>query len=178
MPPLRRKRNAFLTAIAMLAVIDLAAGVFLLSPWGRSRQGLEEEYSSLRAEWQKKSAEVAPLTGMDEKLALARKEIPAFYTMRLPGRSSQISEELGKLAGQNSVKISEVKYEAKDAEIPGLQRLNINASATGDYLQIVKFINSLERDKLFFILDGISLVEQQGGLVRLQLQVETYVRGT
>jgi hypothetical protein len=39
----------------------------------------------------------------------------------------------------------------------------------------VKFINALERSKLFFLIDGVTLVEQQGN-VRLQLKVETYLR--
>jgi hypothetical protein len=40
----------------------------------------------------------------------------------------------------------------------------------------VKFINGLERDKMFFLIDGINLAEQQGN-VRLQLKLETYLRG-
>jgi type IV pilus assembly protein PilO len=47
---------------------------------------------------------------------------------------------------------------------------------SGDYLQEVKFINALERDKMFFLIDGITLGEQQGN-VRLQLKLETYLRG-
>ncbi len=46
---------------------------------------------------------------------------------------------------------------------------------SGDYLQEVKFINALERDKMFFLIDGIALGEQQGN-VRLQLKLETYLR--
>ena len=49
-------------------------------------------------------------------------------------------------------------------------------SISGDYLQEVKFINSLERSKMFFLVDGITLGEQQGN-VRLQLKLETYMRG-
>jgi type IV pilus assembly protein PilO len=39
----------------------------------------------------------------------------------------------------------------------------------------VKFINALERDKMFFLIDGVNLAEQQGN-VRLQLKLETYLR--
>lgn len=176
MPPLRRRRRWFIGILAVLVAIDVAAGVFLLSPWGRSRSGLEEEYSRLRTEWQSKNIEIAPLESIDRKLVTAQKDIAGFYNTRLPDESSQISEDLGRLANENNVRLSEVKYTTKDADIPGLRQVMINASLTGDYLQIVKFINALERDHRFYILDGISLAEQQGGNVRLQMQVETYLR--
>ena len=39
------------------------------------------------------------------------------------------------------------------------------------------FINDLERDKdhVFFIIDGVTLSGQQGGLVNLRLRLRTYV---
>jgi hypothetical protein len=83
---------------------------------------------------------------------------------------------LGKLAGASGVHIAAVKYEDKDAPVEGLRKLNIEIALSGSYLQEVKFINALERDKLFFVVDGVALGEQQGN-VRLQLKVETYLRG-
>jgi type IV pilus assembly protein PilO len=68
-----------------------------------------------------------------------------------------------------------VKYDEKDAPIGGLRKLSIEIALSGDYLQEVKFINALERDPMFFLVDGISLGEQQGN-VRLQLKLETYLR--
>jgi type IV pilus assembly protein PilO len=53
--------------------------------------------------------------------------------------------------------------------------MSIEISLSGDYLQEVKFINQLERDKMFFLIDGIALGEQQGN-VRLQIKLETYLR--
>ena len=56
-----------------------------------------------------------------------------------------------------------------------MRKLNIEITLSGDYLQEVKFINALERDKIFFLIDGVALGEQQGN-VRLQLKLETYLR--
>ena len=69
-----------------------------------------------------------------------------------------------------------MKYDEKDAAIEGLRKLNIEITLSGAYLQEVKFINALERDKMFFLIDGVNLAEQQGN-VRLQLKLETYLRG-
>ena len=86
-----------------------------------------------------------------------------------------MTAELGKVATENGVQLSGVKYEEKDAPIEGLHKLNMEITLSGGYLQEVKFINALERDKMFFLIDSIALGEQQGN-VRLQLKLETYLR--
>ena len=43
---------------------------------------------------------------------------------------------------------------------------------------MMHFINDLERDKdhVFFIIDGVTLTGQQGGLVNLRLKLSTYIQ--
>jgi hypothetical protein len=41
----------------------------------------------------------------------------------------------------------------------------------------VQFINALERDKMFFVIDGVTLNGQQSGTVNLRLRLTTYLRG-
>jgi hypothetical protein len=53
----------------------------------------------------------------------------------------------------------------------------MDASVSGDYTPVMKFINSVERDKMFLVIDGLTLTGQQGGLVNLRLKVRTYLRG-
>jgi type IV pilus assembly protein PilO len=38
------------------------------------------------------------------------------------------------------------------------------------------FINGLERSKTFFLVTGLTLTGQQGGLVNLRLKLNTYLR--
>lgn len=176
MANLRNARKR-LTAVAIaLVVLDVAAAGFLLSPLGRSRSLRETEYEQARVQLKAKMRDTVPLRGMDKKLDLARQQIADFYRDRLPGQYSSISTELGKVANETGVRISQVAYDSKAAEIPNLQQVSINANLDGDYLQVVKFINALERDKMFFIVDSLTLAQEQGGRVRLQLKLETYLR--
>jgi hypothetical protein len=133
------------------------------------------EYNELRAQLTAKRLDVAPTRGMDGKLKQASTDIGSFYSDRFPEQYSAVSAELGKLAAEYGVRFASVKYDDKDAPVEGLRRLNMEIALSGDYLQEVKFINALERDKMFFLIDGISLGEQQGA-VRLQLKLETYLR--
>jgi hypothetical protein len=58
----------------------------------------------------------------------------------------------------------------------GLRPLEIDADLSGGYLQLVRFINSLERDQLFFLIDDVSLGNEQMGQVKLQMKMRTFVK--
>ena len=146
------------------------------SPLVGSQTTRNLESKQLWAELQHKTREVEPLRGLDKKVPIARKEIDNFYKDRLPSQDSTISEDIGKLASQSGVKIGSIKYSAKDPLAVGVQRIEIDADLAGDYLQLVRFINALERDQLFFLVDSVSLGGEQGGVVKLQLKVETYLK--
>ncbi len=169
-------RRKWMPALIAFVVLDLACVGYLLSPAGRSRQARQREYYELRAQLTAKRQEVLPTRGMDQKLKQASQDISSFNDQRFPAQYSAVAEELGKLATDTGVHFAGVKYDEKDASIEGLRKLNVEITLSGDYLQEVKFINALERDKMFFLIDGVNLAEQQGN-VRLQLKLETYLRG-
>jgi len=174
MASIREVRKTLVPVVIVLAVLDVAGVVYLLSPAGRSREARLRDLAALKAQVAAKQQEVLPSRGMDEKLKVASTDIEAFYKERFPTQYSAVSEELGKLAGASGVQIAAVKYDDKDAPVEGLRKLEIEVALSGSYLQEVKFINALERDKLFVVIDGVTLGEQQGN-VRLQLKLETYL---
>ena len=175
MASIRETRKKLMPAVIALAILDLACIGYLISPAGRTRHARKIEFEQLNRQLVAKQQEVLPTRGMDNKLTQASKDISGFYDTRFPAEYSAIADELGKLSQDTGVHLSNVKYDPKDAAIEGLQKLNMEVTLSGDYLQEVKFINGLERDKMFFLIDGIALAEQQGN-VRLQLKMETYLR--
>ncbi len=175
MATIRDVRRASMPVIAVLALLIVACLVYIFSPAGRSRQAREREYQQLQAEVLAKRQDVLPTRGMDNKLKQASVDIDGFYASRFPAQYSTVAEELGKVEHETGVHVSAVKYDDKDAVVEGLRKLNVEITLSGDYLQEVKFINALERDKIFFLIDGVALGEQQAN-VRLQLKLETYLR--
>ncbi len=176
MPDLKRTRNQLKIVIAALILVNVAAVAMLLTPVAGMEDARQQRLNQL---WHDvKSRGVAPWRGLDKKIPLAKTEIDDFYHDRLPAEDSAISADLGKVASQTGVKLSAVKYSSKDASIDGLQRVEIAANLSGDYLQLVRFINALERNKLFFIVDDVELGGEQSGEVRLQIKLETYLRTT
>ena len=176
MPSLKRTRSRLMGAMAALGVLDIVLVAFLFSPWALRPAVREQALEEVQREFQVKQREVQPLLGMDKKLITAQSELDAFYKDRLPPRNSAIVAELGRLAAQNGVQLAGAKYDQKPAALAGLTQVKISAGLEGEYLNTVKFINALERDKMFFMLDKVDLNSQQGGSVRLGLELETYIK--
>ncbi len=170
-------RRRFATAAIVLGVIAVAALVFLFTPYGQSKERLEDEYGRLTAEKNQKQIESGSLVNIDQKLVEARRQIDAFYRDRLPAQYSDISAELAKQAQANGVKLGGVKYDLdKDAPVTGIRTVHITAAITGNYVNLVKFINALERDKMLLVPASVDLTEAQAG-VSLDLKLDTYLRG-
>lgn len=120
-----------------------------------------------------------PLRGLDAKIAASTQDADLFYADRLPYAYSQVLSELGHLSQKTGVRWANAQY-AQQPVLNGeyaLTELHIDASVSGEYRPIVEFINNLERDKMFFVINGINLSGQQTGAVNLRIRITTYLRG-
>lgn len=119
-----------------------------------------------------------PLRGLDGKIAASTQDANVFYADRLPYAYSEVLAELGRLTQKTGVRLANVQYPWNPV-LSGdyaLTELHMDASVSGDYRPIVEFINALERDKMFFLVNGVSLSGQQTGTVNLRIRLTTYLR--
>jgi len=159
-----------------MGVLCVASVGVLVSPIGTSSRRSGQQLSDLWTELRAKDREVMPLNGINNKVINAQQQIAVFYKDRLPSSYASVSERLGKTATDTGVKLTTGQYATETAEINGLQRITITANISGNYLQTVKFINTLEREKMFFLIDSVTLGEESGQ-VSLQIEMETYLKG-
>jgi len=174
MPDLRKARTRLQIAVGTLLILDVAAVVLLLTPYAGSEASRQQQMRQLWLDL--KSRENAPWRGLDKKIPQAKQEVADFYRDRFPPGYSEISNSVDKIASESGVKISSEKYDQKEAELEGVQRVEVQADVSCDYLQLVRFINTMERSKLFFILRDLQLGGEQNGQVKLQIKFETYLR--
>lgn len=176
MADLKETRRKLRTALITMLAVDIIAAILLLSPIVGSSQARHQEMQAAAVEARMKTREVEPLRGLDKKVLLASEEIDSFYKNRLPTRESEIAGEFVKIAGESGVSLGQVKFETKEANDIGLAPVYIEANCQGDYKELVRFINSLERDRTFFIINNVVLGDAQGSSVKLQIKLETYMR--
>jgi hypothetical protein len=176
MPDLANSRRKLKIAIGAMLAADVIAAAVLFSPLVGSADSRQLQLNLLRAELTKKTHELEPMKGMDQKIVLAKDQINGFYKDRFAAKDSDLTSELGKLANENGVKIQQVRYKEEDAESSGILPVEIDGSFSGDYLQLVRFINTLERSKMFFTVDSVDLAGESAGSVRLQIIMHSYLR--
>lgn len=176
MPDLRHTRKKLKVALGVMAAIDLLAAAIYVSPLVGSAESRRQELNQLQSELIAKTKLVAPLQNLPQKVVLASRQIGDFYAKRFPSRNSDIYTEIGKLKDANGVTIEQAKYKEKE-EGPGrLRPVEIEADLAGNYTSIAKFINAVERDQMFFIINSVSLGGEQQGPVKLNVKFETFLR--
>ncbi len=169
-----RMQLRIVTAVVGL-LCAVAAGLLILV---HTRSvSAEQQFQSLHSQVQNGRGAVVPPQVVGDRVKEAREQIGQFYESRFPAAQSLVFEELGKLATENQVHLTGANYKATDSELPGIDKVEIGANLNGNYAQAMKFINSVERNKMFFIVDNVSLGgEENNGVVHLNIALETYMR--
>lgn len=170
--------NLHFAGVAALSVLDLFLLAHLFFAWQAVTTSGPEAISQQRT--MLRAAQIAgkPLEGIDAKLTTSTEQANAFYQKRLPYAYSQVLTELGVLTKRSAVRLARVQY-AQAPQLSGasaLTQVSMDASISGDYRPVIGFINALERDRMFFVITGITLTGQQTGQVNLRLRIVTYLR--
>ncbi|MGC2475623.1 MAG: type 4a pilus biogenesis protein PilO [Candidatus Sulfotelmatobacter sp.] len=176
MPDLRKTRKDLKIAMVVMAGIDLLAAALYFSPLIGSAETRRMDLNQLQAELTQKTRQVAPLKDLPEKVNLAGLEISDFYKKRFPSQNSQILTEIGKLASANGVRIEQGTYKPADEVTVGLQPIQMEYNLGGSYTSLARFINALERDDMFFIINSVTLGGDPQGPVKLSVKLETYLK--
>ena len=176
MPDLRKTRKDLKLVLVVLVGVNLLAAALYFSPLIGSAETRRMEMNQLQSELTMKTHQVAPLKDLPEKVNLAGKEITDFYNKRLPSENSQILTEIGKLASANGVRIEQGRYKPGESVTVGLQQINMEYDLAGNYTSLARFINAVERDEMFFVIDGVALGGDPQGPVKLAVKLETYLK--
>jgi len=164
-----------LAGFAVLLVLAIFLAVRLGFDWVAMNSRASEILASKQLQLKALEIQTAPLHGLDQRVDKTREQIDVFYKKRIPYDYSAISSRIGNLAVTSGVRLTRVGY-AQEKPGAELTEISMDAGISGDYPAIMRFINSLERDQIFFIIRAMSLTGQQGGLVNLRLRVSTWLR--
>ena len=169
--PLTWHVAGFAVMFVLVVVLSVRFGMDWAATNGSSTDALASKQVELKAQ----EMQTAPLRGLDKRVEQSRAQIHAFYEKRIPPDYSTIASRIGELQVNSGARLTRVQYTQGP---PGadLTEISMDAGISGGYPQIMRFVNSLERDQTFFIIRAMALTGQQGGLVNLRLRVSTWLR--
>lgn len=168
--------NLHFAAVGLLAIINVVLLVQLFLAWHTLRTNRPEQLAEEQAQLRAAELQAMPLRNLPQRISGSTDGANHFYGARVPGADSAVVAELGSLAQKANVRLARVQTGFAPA-LKDVLEVRMDASVSGDYVPVMHFINSLERDKMFFVINGLTLNGQQGGLVNLRLRVTTYLHG-
>ncbi len=160
-------------AVLLIAVIGLSIRFGL--DWAATSTSSSDALAGKQVQLKALDMQTAPLRGLEKRVDDSRAQMQAFYAKRIPPNYSSIATRVGELALKGPVRLTRVNY-TQGPPGPDFTEISLDAGITGDYPQIMRFVNGLERDQTFFVIRAMSLTGQQGGLVNLRLRVSTWLR--
>lgn len=164
--------------VGVLSVLVLGLILRLGFLWTVSDAGAMHTLESKKSQLEGLTQDTVPLRGLDKRVASTRDRIQAFYDQRIPANYSLLATRIAELETKSGVRLSHLSYSqaAKPVEGADLTEITMDASISGDYAQMMHFINGLERDQIFFVIRAMQLNGQQSGPANLRLRVSTWLR--
>jgi hypothetical protein len=106
------------------------------------------------------------------------------FEQSLPPEStgySFVTAELDEIAKRSGLQILNRGFKQKEIPDRGMVEVSIEATVSGDYGSVVRFVNGLQRSNSFYVVDGLALAsdtrnEAATGAIRVGLHVRTYFR--
>jgi len=164
-----------IAGFVLLLILAVALAIRLGFDWAAMDSHSSEILAGKQIQLKSLELQTAPLRGLDKRVEKTHAQLDDFYQKRIPPNYSSIDARIGELQVASGVRLSRVQYTQGK---PGfaLTEISLDASISGSYPAIMRFINSIERDPMFFIIRSMSLTGQQGGLVNLRMKVSTWLR--
>ena len=177
-------RRGFFTKLNLHFIVlgIVLAGVIFLGvryalAWSAIRSEQSSTFTQEEVEYGQLRSQMARLNGLPEKVQAADQNAQKFYDVRIAPNYSTMIGQLDGTAEKDHVRLTRSAY-AQAPAIQGLTQVQIDAGLSGQYTDMMHFINDIERDRnhVFFLITGVTFTGQQGGLVNLRIRLTTYLR--
>lgn len=178
-------RVAMRVIIGALLVANLAAALVAFKPFGGSADDLRRDQESLRAQVTRAQQVLAASRQLAGKVEKARAEGEDFlskYFTNMDATAAMILTELDAASRQAGIKMGAAQFDREEIEgSETLQMLTTKVGFEGNYGNLTKFVNLLDKSARFMIIEDLQAAapQQQGGqALTVTLKIDTFVKET
>lgn len=169
--------------LGVLLLANVVAALILFKPWGGSPEDLARQLESLRKQVQQKQFALQRSRSVLAKAETAHNQGDAFlksYFANRRGAYYSLVGELVRTAKESGVKPKEHSFAEEQVEgSDDMEMVTVVGNYEANYGDLLRFINALDRSKLFIILEQLNASPQQGtGLLTVNIKMHAFVRDT
>ena len=166
--------------VGLLVAANLVAGYFVLRPIGGSPDELRQQAMEMRLQIRQQQNALDRMRLLSGKVEIGRGEGDKFMTKYfLPRRTanSVILSELNQIANEAKVTPKETAYAWVPVEgSDTLQMMQITANYETSYVNLVRFVNMIDKADRLLIIEGLNATPQQGGAkLNVMMKLDTFV---
>jgi len=173
------ERRAIITGVALLLVADVVLGVY---SWRLSKapnttpQSMDAETRTLK----RLKAEIESAEKVAEKFPDTVKDCDKFE-QGLPlasSASSSIEEELGDVSKKAGIQLTGVVFHDKEMTGRNITERLMDATVSGSYENVVRFLNGLQKSQNFYVVDSLELTTEATApnVLRVSVHMRTFFR--
>lgn len=176
------RRRAILAVLGVLIAADIALGAYswqlASAPYTSPKQfdAMSIRLDALRANIQsaQKIKDAMPQTKSDcDKFEHSLPPVSA--------GSSSMAAELDDIAKKAGLRVEGFSFKPKALSEHGVTEESIDATVSGDYAAVARFVNALQRSQKFYIMDGLAVTgdsqtQKANGPLRVAMHLRTYFR--
>ncbi len=168
--------------VGILLAANVVAGLFAFRPWAETPLQLEEQLVNLKKTQVATKTTIGQLRILTTKSETARNEGDQFLGKYFLGRrtaASTLVSELTSMAKDAGIKPKEHSFAFEGIEgADNLAMMTITANYEGNYGDLIKYVNRIDRSPRFLIVESLAATPQQGGqgVLNINMKVNVFVR--
>jgi Tfp pilus assembly protein PilO len=173
------QRSRFVQLMLLFILLNVLVFVFLGLPARTRISRLQAEDAGLQSKILMQQREITNLQKRLAALEQAKKDLDQMYTQVLSPKKTGVTDirlELEDLAQRLQIRKRDFSYVYSKIPDLGLLQFTLGVPVEGNYRNIRRFINEIERSHHFLILDRVVLSsEQTGEQLNLDFRLSTYL---
>jgi hypothetical protein len=178
----REPKTQVRAGLGVLLVANLIAAVFAFHLIGDSPADLDAQLTAAQTSFRGAQQHLNKTRALIHNMEVSRNQGGKFLASYMTSRKhtySALDGELNKLAETSGMKVGDLNYSILDP-IEGaedLESLTITANFEGNYAQLVKMVNLLDRSPRFLLIDSLQVAPQpKGDVLNATFKMNAFVQ--
>ena len=176
------RKNIILGLLAALLAADTALAVYSVRI-ASSAVSPQQELAAQAAQLKLLRADVERAREIQKNFPNSKADCVRFENSLPPSSSgySGISADLEEVSHQAGLQIATLTFHSTEVAGRGMTELSMDASVSGNYQSVVRFLNGLQRSQIHYVVDELKLASERNGTenlgdIRVDLHLRSYFK--
>lgn len=175
---LAKRKKAF-QRLGIVVLVNVVVYVGVTYRLANKQERLSTRQAQLTFELEQKQQELESVSTDATRAARNAEAVTRFWSDIVQPRAPGLTDawdEIDRLASESNVTRGRTSYEREILDV-GLEEIRASMPVEGNYFDLVRFINRLERSERFFLVDEITISQREtGNVIRLDCSIAFYLK--